>query len=322
MSRNAVAVAWALHARGLTPTAWKILMVMAHKINNRRGDWDTWPSQKRLAHDAELTLSTLKRHLIELETKGFISRTQRYREDGALSSCTYTLRVKATFEMPENDEHHDFSADDTDGYSDAPPIGQSDLGAKVRGELGARVNGDLCKEPLNIEPLKNEDSPIIPKGDDTDLFGLPVVDHDMTDEQLGDAYVERWNRLCDAEEKLERVTRFSADRQKELALRLDTRKPAEVGVLLDELFKRIAASRWLRGRDRKSAGWRASWSWVLKKMNFNKIMDGTYVQDFDSENPDASGSSGERSHIQAGRDAAGAIDAMYRERFGGPGSGA
>lgn len=276
-----------------------------------------------LSRKTSLKKRTVQSAITALIEKGLLQRRVRYGRSSIfrinIAALPEKMAKPSPFELSEDDLWGEF-----EGAGDAPPRRRpkrNDAGGAQQSAGGAQS----CASPAPINPitnLLNPDSPVVPNGDDTDLFGKTIVIPDLTDEQIGVEYVERWNRLCDEEPKLERVTRFSADRQKELALRLDTRVPAEVGTALDELFRRIAGSRWLRGRSVKSNGWRASWGWVLKKANFNKIMGGDYVQDFDSENPDAGGNGGDRSHIQAGRDAAGAIDAMYRERFGDTGSGA
>lgn len=269
-----------------------------------------------LARKTSLNKRTVQNAINALIEKGLLQRRTRYNR-----SSIFRINVAALPEKSHRPSPYELSEDDLwsefEGEGDSPPRRRPKSNLE-RGAQHLESHSQLLEPQPPINPIPNllePSTPISPQGDESDLFADggqelgPVIIPDLTDQEIGDAYVERWNRLCDEEEKLDRVDRFSADRQKELILRLGTRAPAEVGILLDELFRRIAGSRWLRGRGRNST-WKASWSWVLKKMNFNKIMEGQYVQDFDSENPDASGNSGDRSHGQAGRDAARIIDAM------------
>lgn len=50
-----------------------------------------FPSLKTIAQGTGLSKSTVKRAIQDLTAAGFIQREQRYRENGALSSCMYHL---------------------------------------------------------------------------------------------------------------------------------------------------------------------------------------------------------------------------------------
>ena len=52
---------------------------------------ECWPGIKTLAADLHLSRSTVKRALNDLERRGYIQRTPRYRENGSRSSNLYTL---------------------------------------------------------------------------------------------------------------------------------------------------------------------------------------------------------------------------------------
>ena len=52
---------------------------------------ECWPGIKTIAADLHLSRSTVRRALNDLERRGYIQRTPRYRENGSRSSNLYTL---------------------------------------------------------------------------------------------------------------------------------------------------------------------------------------------------------------------------------------
>ena len=64
---------WALHLRGLKP-ATKI--VLWHLCDRHNPDFGCFPTQARLAEDAEMSVSSLNEHLKKLEALGLIRRIQ------------------------------------------------------------------------------------------------------------------------------------------------------------------------------------------------------------------------------------------------------
>ena len=52
---------------------------------------ECWPGIKTIAADLHLSRSTVKRALNDLERRGYIQRTPRYRENGSRYSILYTL---------------------------------------------------------------------------------------------------------------------------------------------------------------------------------------------------------------------------------------
>lgn len=67
------ATSWAVKLRGLKPTTKIILW---HLCDRHNPDLGCFPSQVRLAHDAEVSRSTLNLHLDELEEAGLIRRVK------------------------------------------------------------------------------------------------------------------------------------------------------------------------------------------------------------------------------------------------------
>ena len=65
---------WAIQQRGLKPTTKIVLWHLCDRFNP---DFGCFPSQEQLAHDCEISRSTLNEHLVMLEASGLIRRVQR-----------------------------------------------------------------------------------------------------------------------------------------------------------------------------------------------------------------------------------------------------
>jgi len=65
---------WAIVQRGLKPTT---KIVLWHLCDRHNPDYGCFPTQARLAHDCEVSRSTLNLHLIRLESAGLLRRVAR-----------------------------------------------------------------------------------------------------------------------------------------------------------------------------------------------------------------------------------------------------
>jgi hypothetical protein len=65
---------WAIQRRGLKPTT---KIVLWHLCDRHNPDFGCFPSQERLAHDCEISRSTLNEHLGQLEASGLLRRVPR-----------------------------------------------------------------------------------------------------------------------------------------------------------------------------------------------------------------------------------------------------
>ncbi|MGO4917755.1 helix-turn-helix domain-containing protein [Pseudogemmobacter sp. W21_MBD1_M6] len=65
---------WAIQRRGLKPTTKIVLWHLCDRFNP---DYGCFPSQERLAHDCEISRSTLNDHLGQLEAAGLLRRVPR-----------------------------------------------------------------------------------------------------------------------------------------------------------------------------------------------------------------------------------------------------
>lgn len=68
------ATTWAIKQRGIKPTT---KIVLWHLCDRYNPDYGCFPSQERLAHDCEISRSTLNGHLGHLETLGLLRRVPR-----------------------------------------------------------------------------------------------------------------------------------------------------------------------------------------------------------------------------------------------------
>lgn len=65
---------WAIKQRGLKPTTKIVLWHLCDRFNP---DYGCFPSQERLAHDCEISRSTLNDHIAQLEAAGLLRRVPR-----------------------------------------------------------------------------------------------------------------------------------------------------------------------------------------------------------------------------------------------------
>lgn len=65
---------WAFQQRGLEAATWRVLIILADRHNP---DFGCFPSQSRIAADAEMSRSSLNVHLDKLERAGLIRRERR-----------------------------------------------------------------------------------------------------------------------------------------------------------------------------------------------------------------------------------------------------
>jgi len=70
-----------------------VLMMIAVRAGDNDGKWECHPSQKTLAEDCQMSVRSVRRHLVSLEAKSYLSREERRREDGYRTSDKLTLNV-------------------------------------------------------------------------------------------------------------------------------------------------------------------------------------------------------------------------------------
>lgn len=100
---------WAIRQRGLKPAT---KLVLWHLCDRHNPDQGCFPSQDKLAHDCEMSRSSLNEHLKALEEKGLIRREQRINEaTKRQQSTSYMFAFEDEFVCASKDEptpHVDF----------------------------------------------------------------------------------------------------------------------------------------------------------------------------------------------------------------------
>jgi DNA-binding transcriptional MocR family regulator len=163
MNRTMESIVWAMNARGVSVGAWRVLVTLARKVG-RRG-FDVWPKHRTLADECEMSLSTVRRALNELEGAGFIVIQERYLEEsGDRTSNIYRLQVRQKMTFPGGADL-EISPDDEDDESSIPPsqIEQGGPSKLNRPPVHVRphplLTGEQAEEEIPLEGIPIEDSP-------------------------------------------------------------------------------------------------------------------------------------------------------------------
>lgn len=281
MNRNLEAILWAMHAEGLSPLAWKILVRgLATRVNSERGDFDVWPSHAQIASDCETSVASVKRHMAEL-TGGespFVRIVPRYRRSGGKAANFYRLnvRIKITSAGREISIDADQAAADS---SILDPIAQSELSRSVTGER-------------SIEPSESGTIPSSPDGEDTpadgetDLFGEQVETPEerkaREERELVEFVEASWHEIARANPLIPDIETMAERRRKAVLARAkEHEKPDRTRrQVWERIFERIAESRFLRGlsnpgKDREEP-FAVDFEWLLGTKNFGKVLEGNY----------------------------------------------
>jgi len=158
------ATCWAIRQRGLKPTT---RIVLWHLADRHNPDFGCFPSQERLAEDAEISRSTLNEHLTILEDRGLIRREARVNgRTKRQMSTRYILAFERDFRqddgLPSPETGHGTEMEHRGNPS--PEIGHGAVSGKSaepcpeNGESRVRISDtNLVREPLR-EPVKSSSS--------------------------------------------------------------------------------------------------------------------------------------------------------------------
>ncbi len=288
MSNSYDAITWAIRARGVSAGAYRLLIALAKRVGKR--GFDVWPSHKKMAHDAEMSVASVRRHIDELTAATLIARIPSSRPDGSQSSNVYRLQVRSA---------HDFGAaasqwvrpddgqDDDDDDDDDRVLNMSRGGAQfVQGDLLAREQGGVLagEHPYELESL-----------------GTESIELPLSDDEVVTMFRAGWDQYSSALAGGGKLLSFSDTRRKHLLARVKehatSRLPADMATLFSTVFERMSGSLLLRG---EKTSWRPSADWLVNKTNFNKVMEGAYVQDYGT---DGRGPGPDRSILASGQEA-------------------
>lgn len=79
-----------LYKEDLPPRAKTVYMYLKDRSNK---DGECWPAIKTIAKDTSLSVSTVKRAIADLIGYGILTKENRFRENGSLSSNRYFLKI-------------------------------------------------------------------------------------------------------------------------------------------------------------------------------------------------------------------------------------
>jgi len=92
---------WAFQQKGLRPALKVVLLYLADRHNP---DYGCFPSQERLARDAEMSRASVNRHLKALEEMGLIRRVRRTDSTtGRVLATRYLLAFEDDFDPPPDE---------------------------------------------------------------------------------------------------------------------------------------------------------------------------------------------------------------------------
>jgi hypothetical protein len=161
---------WAIKQRGLKPTTKIVLWHLCDRFNP---DYGCFPSQDRLAHDCEISRSTLNDHLGQLEVVGLLRRVPRLDPVTKRQLPTrYILGFEPGFTpvaavpCPEIGHGEDEGAEslasadgcDADGMADALPCPESGHG--VSAEAVSDFPNDPCPENAESRVRNPDTNPV------------------------------------------------------------------------------------------------------------------------------------------------------------------
>ena len=161
---------WAIKQRGLKPTTKIVLWHLCDRFNP---DYGCFPSQDRLAHDCEISRSTLNDHLGQLEAVGLLRRVPRLDPVTRRQLPTrYILGFEPGFtpvavvpcpEIGHGEEEGEESLDradvcDADCMADGPPC--PDFGHGIDAEAVSDFPGEPCPEIAESRVRISDTNPV------------------------------------------------------------------------------------------------------------------------------------------------------------------
>lgn len=91
-------IAWAYGQEVGSPTEKAVLIALANAANHHTGE--CFPHVERLASETEFSYSAVKKALVSLVDKGFISRSRQRRDDGSWSGYFYEFPHLGINQLP------------------------------------------------------------------------------------------------------------------------------------------------------------------------------------------------------------------------------
>lgn len=286
MGRTMEAIVWAMNARGISAGAYKVLMKLSKRVGIH--NFRVWPSHKKLAEDCELSVSTVRRHLAELEERGYLKIVPRYDDAGDRTSNEYLLQVRVRITTPHDvDEiEPEYQADeDHDAGADVSSSAEGGLFKLNRPSVQFEGTGLFTGEQAEDIPDGTNSSGRLPPSPDGD--GTPQTQFELVAEQIEPeplvAYVEhRWHELASNHAGIADVRKIDDGLAKMIRDRAGNHARGGEGAqaVWGQVFDAIERSPFLQGRAPPgrdhSKPFRLSLGWLSKPANFREVIGGRY----------------------------------------------
>jgi len=261
--------------------------MLARRVGPR--DFDVWPSYKKMADDAEMSISSARRFILELEAARFIVLIPQERKDGGRTSNIYRLQVRSTMSFPDGSTRETMpdSVDEDTGLDDDTPMSNLNT-PPAAGEQGPLFTAEQGYNELNSEGTKKEDSPPLlterHSPEENLLFEEERESNDLPMEipKLEDQVVNRWHWLKAAHPHVVDVQRLNDSRRKKITARAkEVQQPGQsLWEVWQVIFDRIEANTFLCGEDPPGRGYTSPKAldidFVLRPSEFLKIFEGGY----------------------------------------------
>ena len=188
------AMSWAVRQKTGSAASKMVLLMLANHANGHTGQCN--PSHKLLADECEMSVSSLKVHIKNLEEKGFLSILHKTL-DGVCLPNQYVLNINSGVDTPS----------DLIGVGQNLADGRSESGWRVGQNLATKQEVKPVIEPIK-EKVKKEKSNAIatrlpndwePSQEDIDFCKSNRPDLDYR--ELGKEFRDYWIALPDAKAK-------------------------------------------------------------------------------------------------------------------------
>lgn len=232
-----------------SPTAKLVLAVLADHVRASGSEPEAWPSVRTLIERSELSRSSVYAALALLEEKGFLKKESRFDSSGRQKSNVYRLRLPAT-ELEDDRgrvREPDSSRAETEELSRFWTLGGPDSGPLEHITGSEKTTG---REKLELEGIPSEETEI----GRVEAEVLEIFDQERR--SLMKVVRSRWPDSVG---------------QKDLRKRIREHPRHRTPHFWRGFFQAAASNPTYNGEN--SRGWRAGLAWLVKRANFDKVVE-------------------------------------------------
>ena len=221
-------------------------LVLIKLADNANDLGECWPSYQHIADQCEISRSSVKNHIRELEKSGFVTRV--FRKNGALNqSNIFRLNISQSS-----------GAGNTPVGQELPEGG---AGTDLGGGAGAAPRTSHSFEPVN-EPIKNNDAEA--------PISLRPKSQKIPFQKIADLF----NSILP---ELPAVVLINKSRESAIRSRWNDHPAHQSLEFWEDLFNDVRKSDFLMGRVISERAFRCSFDWIIKPSNFVKVVEGNYI---------------------------------------------